>query len=154
MSLIDYCLMIGELLRVIDTKHSKVVNQHYSSHNLTGPSINILLLLHHEGPTRVGDIGARLNMVDSNVSAVCSRLETMDMIERVRTKEDQRVVKIQLTDTAREKMQEILGNVKDFQELFVKNASEDDLKDIVHGLTKLNELLENVLKEKASSRQA
>ncbi|WP_255320059.1 hypothetical protein [Paenibacillus elgii] len=44
--------------------------------------------------------------------------------------------------------------MKDFQELFVKNASEDDLKDIVHGLTKLNELLENVLKEKASSRQA
>ncbi|WP_197483428.1 hypothetical protein [Paenibacillus elgii] len=51
-------------------------------------------------------------------------------------------------------MQEILGNVKDFQELFVKNASEDYLKDIVHGLTKLNELLGNVLKEKASSRQA
>ncbi|KZE83495.1 hypothetical protein AV654_07930 [Paenibacillus elgii] len=64
------------------------------------------------------------------------------------------MVKIQLTTRPGDKMQEILGNVKDFQELFVKNASEDYLKDIVHGLTKLNELLGNVLKEKASSRQA
>ncbi|WP_409343577.1 MarR family winged helix-turn-helix transcriptional regulator [Paenibacillus sp. MBLB4367] len=148
MNLVEYCVKIGELLRVIDTKHAKIVNQHYSPHNLTGPSINILMLLNREGAMRVGDIAAALNMVDSNVSSICSRLENMDLIERVRLKDDQRVVKIQLTATAQDKMKDILGNVNDFQQLFVKNATQQDLEAILLGLTKLEHLLDNVLKEK------
>ncbi|MFF2885820.1 MarR family winged helix-turn-helix transcriptional regulator [Paenibacillus sp. NPDC057967] len=148
MNLVDYCIQIGGLLRVIDTKHSKIINQFYAPHNLTGSTINILLLLEKEGPLRVGDIGAALNMVDSNVSAVCSRLENMDLVTRVRMKEDQRVVKIQLTETANERMNDIRANVTDFQQLFVKNASQQDLEDIVNGLNKLEHILDNVLREK------
>ncbi|NEW07358.1 winged helix-turn-helix transcriptional regulator [Paenibacillus sp. SYP-B3998] len=148
MKLVDYCILIGELLRVIESKQAKIVNQHYAHHNLTTPSINILLLLNDRGAMRVSDIGGALNMVDSNVSAICSRLENMDLIERIRKKEDQRVVLIQLTQTALDKMKEILSNVNDFQQLFVKNATEKDLQEISNGLTKLNDLLENVLKEK------
>ncbi|WP_028543398.1 MarR family winged helix-turn-helix transcriptional regulator [Paenibacillus taiwanensis] len=145
---IESCVQIGSLLRVIDTKHSKIVNQFYAPQNLTAPSINILLLLENEGPLRVGDIGAVLNMVDSNVSAVCSRLENMELVSRVRMKDDQRVVKIQLTDKAQERMRDIKANVRDFQQLFVKHASQEDLNDILLGLNKLDQLLEKVLKEK------
>ncbi|WP_256760400.1 MarR family winged helix-turn-helix transcriptional regulator [Cohnella sp. WQ 127256] len=148
MDLVNYSIEIGGLLRVIDTKHSKIINQFYSPQNLTGPSINILLLLENEGPLRVGDIGAELNMVDSNVSAICSRLEKMDLVSRVRVKDDQRVVQIQLTETANERMQDIRSNVGDFQQLFVKNASPQDLEDILNGLKKLENLLDNVLREK------
>jgi len=148
MNLVDYCVQIGGLLRVIDTKHSKIINQFYSPHNLTGPSINILLLLEKEGPLKVGEIGAELNMVDSNVSAVCSRLEKMELVSRVRMKEDQRVVQIQLTDAAHERMQHIRANVSDFQQLFVKNSSLEDLQVILEGLTKLEDVLDKVLKEK------
>ncbi|MFD7522400.1 MarR family winged helix-turn-helix transcriptional regulator [Paenibacillus chitinolyticus] len=148
MKLTDYCVKVGELLRVIDTKHAKIVNQHYSPHNLTAPSINILLLLDKEGAMRVSDIGSALNMVDSNVSAICSRLENMNLVERFRTKEDQRVVKIQLSPEAEDKMKDILANVQEFQELFVKNSSQEELEAIVRGLSLLERLLDNVLKEK------
>lgn len=145
MNQLEYCHKISELLRNIDTKTVKLANQQYSHQNLTAQQISILLLLDDQGAMRVGDIGKVLNMVDSNVSAICSRLEHMGFIERFRQKEDQRVVKIQLTATARDKMTEIKSNVAKFQDLVFKNVAEDDLKDIVLGLTKYNNLLDIAL---------
>lgn len=145
MNQLEYCHKISELLRNIDTKTVKLANQQYSHQNLTAQQISILLLLDDQGAMRVGDIGKVLNMVDSNVSAICSRLEHMGFIERFRQKEDQRVVKIQLTATARDKMTEIKSNVGKFQDLVFKNVAEDDLKDIVLGLTKYNNLLDIAL---------
>lgn len=150
MNPVDYCIRIGELLRTIDTKNAKIVNQHYSPLNLTAPSINILLLLNKSGPMRVGDIGSALSMVDSNVSAVCSRLQKMGLIQRLRMEDDQRVVKIGLTEAAFEQMEQISENVQDFQQHFIKHASEEELKDIVSGLSKLNDLMERIQNDKMS----
>ena len=91
---------------------------------------------------RVSDIGKSLNMVDSNVSTMCSRLERIGLIERFRPKEDQRVVKIQLTAAAGDNMADIKSKVAEFQDLVFKNVAEDDLKVIVLGLTKYNNLLD------------
>lgn len=147
MSDIDYCNRISELLRNIDSKVAKISNQHYSQQSLTAPQINILLLLDKLGAMRVSDIAKELEMVDSNVSAICTRLENMGLIERIRQKEDQRVVKIQLTKIAVDKMKDITASVSRFQELIVKHVSEKDLEDIVLGLTKLNHVLDLSLEE-------
>lgn len=142
MNQLGYCHAISELFRSIDIKTAKLTNQQYSQQNLTAQQISILLLLDdNQGAMRVSDIGKALNMVDSNVSAICSRLEHMGLIERFRQKEDQRVVKIQLTATALDKMDGIKSRVTKFQDLVFKNVAEDDLKDIVLGLTKYNNLL-------------
>lgn len=140
---LKYCHLINELMQSINSRLAKIVNKHYSSHNLTAPSISILLLLNNQGAMRVSDIAAELNMVDSNVSSICSRLEKMDLIERIRLKEDQRVVKINLTKTALDKMKDITDSVSEFQKSIEKNATEKDLDDIILGLTKLNNLLDN-----------
>jgi DNA-binding MarR family transcriptional regulator len=142
MNNIEYCHEINELLQSINSKVAKKLNQNFSEQNLTAPSINILMLLNTQGAMRVSDIAAALNMVDSNVSAICSRLEKMDLIERIRQKEDQRVVKIQLTQTALGKMEGLISSVNKFQESIVKNVSEKDLEDIVVGLKKLNKLFD------------
>lgn len=147
MNQIEYCHTISELLRNIDTKTAKISNQQYSQQNLTAQQISILLLLDNQGAMRVSDIGKVLNMVDSNVSAICSRLEHMGFIERFRQKEDQRVVKIQLTKTAQDRMEGIKSNVAKFQDLVFKNVEEGDLKDIVLGLTKYNNLLDLALEK-------
>lgn len=142
MNSIEHCHEISELLQSINSKVAKKLNQSFSGQNLTAPSINILLLLNDQGAMRVSDIAAKLNMVDSNVSAICSRLEKIEYVERIRQKEDQRVVKIQLTQSALNKMDDIVSNMSKFQQAIVKNVSEEDLKDIVAGLRKLNKLFD------------
>lgn len=142
MNSMEYCNEIGELLQSINSKVAKKLNQSFSEQNLTAPSINILLLLNTQGAMRVSDIASKLNMVDSNVSAICSRLEKIEYIERIRSKEDQRVVKIQLTQAALNKMDEITSNLDKFQQSIVKNVTEKDLNDIVVGLRKLNKMFD------------
>lgn len=137
----DYCQAIGELVRTINTKTVKLTNQQYAQQNLTSQQINILLLLDSEQALRVSDIGKVLLMPDSNVSATCSRLERMGLIERFRQKEDQRVVNIQLTAAAQDRIGELKSMVLKFQDIVFKNVAEEDLKDIVRGLTKYNKLL-------------
>lgn len=137
----DYCQAIGELVRTINTKTVKLTNQQYAQQNLTSQQINILLLLDSEQALRVSDIGKVLHMPDSNVSATCSRLERMGLIERFRQKEDQRVVNIQLTAAAQDRIGELKSMVLKFQDIVFKNVAEEDLKDIVRGLTKYNKLL-------------
>lgn len=143
MNEVKSCSLISELLQNINSKLAKIMNKHYAAQNLTAPSISILLLLNNQGAMRVSDIAAALSMVDSNVSAICSRLEKLDMIERIRLKEDQRVVKISLTKTALDKMEDITSSVKAFQESIERSVTEKDLEDIVLGLTKLSKLLDN-----------
>ncbi len=145
MNQVEYCHTISELLRNIDTKTAKISNQQYSNQNLTAQQISILLMLDHQGTMRVSDLAKALNMVNSNVSAICSRLENMGFIERFRQKEDKRVVKIHLTTFAKDKMEGIKLNVAKFQDIVFNNVSEDDLKDIVLGLTKYNNLLDLAL---------
>lgn len=143
-----YCHSINELFRTIETKMSKLTNKKHSKQNLTVQQISILLLLDEKGIMRVSDIGKSLSMVDSNVSAICSRLEKIGFVERFRQKEDQRVVKVHLTAAAKDRMEEIKADVSEFQDLIFKNVSEDDLKDIVLGLAKYERLLDLALMQK------
>jgi MarR family transcriptional regulator, organic hydroperoxide resistance regulator len=144
---IQYCNAISELLRNIDSKLSRLTNQHFSSQNLTASSISILLLLDKKGALRIGDIAEELQMVDSNVSAICSRLENIGLIERIRLKDDRRIVKIQLTKTALDKMENITSSVNKFQKSIIGQVSENDFEDIIRGLTKLNNLLDKAIGE-------
>lgn len=146
---VEYLQKIAELLRMIDTKNAKISNKQSFPQNLTTPLVSILLLLNERGPIRVSDISSQLNMVDSNVSTLCTRLEKMDFVERVRLKDDQRVVKIQLTDAAQEKMESILTSVNECNKLILKHTTQEDLEKILVGLTALNQLFDNVLKEKS-----
>lgn len=135
------CNAITDLLRSIDTNMMKISKQHYAGFTLTPPQISILLLIRKKGAMKVSELARELNMVDSNASAICSRLEKADLIERTRYKEDQRIVKIQLTKTALANIEEIAANAKRLEEFFASQVSQQDMNDIILGLTKLNLLL-------------
>lgn len=142
---------IEELLRIIDTKRTKVSNLQSFPQNLTTPAINILLVLNKQGQMRVSDIGSELNMVDSNVSTICTRLEKMGFVERIRLKDDQRVVRVQLTETAQGEIENILASISECNEMLLKHTSNEDLDKILDGLTILEQLFDNVLKDKSGN---
>ena len=82
------------------------------------------------------------------MSAMCKKLEKMDLIVRVRDKEDERVVKVNLTDKGK-------GIVFNINELLDEKISksiqgnmEETLEDIIRGAKKLNDLLEKAVSSK------
>jgi DNA-binding MarR family transcriptional regulator len=136
----ESCAAINELTQSAGSKLAKVLQQQFAMQSLTAPQISILLLLDQKSVLKISEIASQLGMVDSNVSNICSRLEKAGLVERNRLKEDQRVVKVHLTEDANLKMDGIKASVSAFHEKMREHISEKDLEDICVGLTKLNAL--------------
>ena len=133
---------IINLLQSAESKLSKARVNAFGAHGLTGPQIGILLLLDKKGAMKIGDIADERGMIHSNASNICSRLEKAGFIVRDRLKDDQRVVNIQLTDSARCKMVDIKACVDAFYRRIEENVSQKDFEDINTGLVKLNKLFD------------
>ena len=138
----EYCTRVNELMQSVGSKFTKAHHQQFAGQSLTASQISVLLLLSENGAMRISDISSSLNMKESNISNICTRMENTGLILRDRTKADRRVVKVELTTLAEEKMDSIKASVSDFHRKMRECVSETDLKDIHNGLVKLNKLFD------------
>ena len=65
---------------------------------LTGPQLWAIKMIGELSPIRVSDLAARMYLHPATVVGILNRLELQGLIKRMRTNEDRRVVKIELTD--------------------------------------------------------
>jgi len=65
---------------------------------LTGPQIWAIKMIGELAPVRVSDLAVRMYLHPATVVGILNRLELQGLIKRMRTNEDRRVVKIELTD--------------------------------------------------------
>ncbi|MBC3798389.1 MarR family winged helix-turn-helix transcriptional regulator [Acetobacterium tundrae] len=139
---------IISLLQSAESKLAKARVRAFESHGLTAPQVSILLLIDKKGAMKISDIADELDMINSNVSNICSRLEKAGFIVRKRLKDDQRVVKVELTDDAKHKMAEIKASADAFYKCIEENVSQKDFEEINTGLVKLNKLFDLFCKNK------
>lgn len=69
-----------------------------SALGLTYPQYLVMVLLWEEGPSSVGQIGARLDLESSTLSPLLKRLQVMGLIVRARDERDERSVVVSLTE--------------------------------------------------------
>jgi MarR family transcriptional regulator, organic hydroperoxide resistance regulator len=65
---------------------------------LTHPQYLVLLVLWEHGPATVSALGARLHLDSGTLTPLLKRLEKQGVLTRTRTREDERVVEVLLTD--------------------------------------------------------
>lgn len=128
------------------SKFHKMRLKQFASIGITSHQAAILLLIEEKGPTKVGDISMYLNMANSNVSNICTRLDKLGLIERRRPKENQRTVEICLTDKAIAKMEGIKQSMSDMRIQMFNEITQQDVDDIILGLQKLNKLIDLQIK--------
>jgi MarR family transcriptional regulator, organic hydroperoxide resistance regulator len=133
---------INKLLQKVESKYAKSNCMQFGTQSLTVSQVGILLLLDKKGTMKISDIAEELTMINSNVSNICDRLEKAGLVVRNRLKDDQRVVNIELTDNARDKMDGIKALVNNFYKKVQENVSQKDIEDIYTGLVKLNKLFD------------
>lgn len=93
-------------------------------HKLTGPQFNVLEVLYTAGSMPLKKIGERLFVSGANITCVVDNLEKEELVKRVPSLEDRRIIIAELTHKGREKMEKLYP-------LHAKNISE-----ITAGLTK------------------
>lgn len=114
------------------------------NHGLTKMQIRILMELHQYGSHTIGSLADSICVAGANISAMCKKLEGQGLVERVRNREDERVVQVVLTRLGEETVWEIdeLFNNKISQHIM--DEKEENLEDIILGLKKLNKLLQKI----------
>jgi len=68
---------------------------------LTGPQLWAIKMIGELAPVRVSDLAARMYLHPATVVGILNRLELQGLINRMRSNEDRRVVKIELTDAGK-----------------------------------------------------
>jgi DNA-binding MarR family transcriptional regulator len=68
---------------------------------LTGPQLWAIKVIAEGEPLKVSDVARRMYLHPATVVGILDRLEGRELVKRTRSKEDRRVVKIELTDKGR-----------------------------------------------------
>jgi DNA-binding MarR family transcriptional regulator len=111
---------------------------------LTMMQTRILMELHQYESHTIGSLADSVCVAGANVSNLCKRLENQGLLERVRNREDERVVRVLLTEVGKETVLEIDNLFNDKIAKHLMNETEETFEDIILGLQKLNELLQRM----------
>jgi DNA-binding MarR family transcriptional regulator len=135
--IMDYTRKIAESMNCIFSPVCEI-------HGLTRMQARILMELNQCGSHTIGSLAGSICAAGTNISSMCKKLEGQGLVERVRNREDERVVRVVLTRLGKETVLEIdrLFSYRVSQHLI--NEPEEDFDDIILGLKKLDELLQKI----------
>lgn len=133
----DYTRKITESVNCIFSPVSE-------DYGLTMMQTRILMELHKNEPHTIGSLANSTCVAGANISAMCKKLEGSGLLERVRNREDERVVRVVLTKVGKETVMEIDRLCNDKISQYLMNENEETFEDIIVGLQKLNELLRRI----------
>lgn len=146
MEVVDFKNIIWDYTRKVAESMNYVFSPVSENHGLTMMQTRILMELHQYESHTIGSLANSICVAGANISAMCKKLESQGLVERVRNREDERVVRVVLTKLGKETAMEIdrLCNEKISHCLI--NEKEETFEDIITGLRKLNELLQRMSK--------
>lgn len=119
------------------------------STGLTGPQLWALKILANSAPMRVSDMACQMYLRPPTVVGIIDRLERKGLVTRTRSREDRRVVDLNLS----EKGKEIVSNAPQVAQVMLlqglKELSDNDFSIIVKGMQLMVQLLgaENITPE-------
>lgn len=132
---------IWDYTRLISENSNQVFSPIVEQYGLTMLQVRILLELHRNDWHSIGSLADSINIAGANISAMCKKLENKGLLERVRDQSDERVVKVTITQKGSQTVSEIEQRLNEKFLQIINSETEENLRDIVIGMEKLNNLL-------------
>ncbi|HEY3700333.1 MAG TPA: MarR family transcriptional regulator [Spongiibacteraceae bacterium] len=95
------CESLGYLLKRTVTMLSGAIDQELAQYDLTHPQFSILMILSERNCYTAADLARETCGDTGAITRMLDRLEAKDMVRRVRSVEDRRVVNIELTQSGK-----------------------------------------------------
>ena len=92
---------IVETLIFLYTESRRLTKEQAREHDLTGPQLTVIKLLAGIGEVSLTELSVSMQTKNSTVTGIIDRMEAADLVKRVRSDEDRRVIKIKLTTKGR-----------------------------------------------------
>jgi DNA-binding MarR family transcriptional regulator len=91
---------------------------------------------------RIGDLSKEMGLSNSTVSGIVDKLEENELIERIRIKEDRRVIKVRLKESFKKNAKKKYNEVEKKLTKIINKSSKEDLDFILKGLKNLKIILQ------------
>ena len=89
------------------TENRRFTKQLAARASLTGPQLTVVKMLETMGDLSLSELSDAIRAQNSTVTGIVDRMEREEIVERVRSTEDRRVVRIHLTEKGRKLAAEI-----------------------------------------------
>lgn len=134
----SYILKVFKELK--DTMRKNMENQ-FDGMNITAPQGMVIGILCHEGKMPVSELSKKIGLSNSTVSGIVDRLENQEIIQRIRSKEDRRVVFVDVTERFKKQPKDHFNHMQKIIEDILDKATPEELEIIVKGISILERLL-------------
>lgn len=105
----DLALSLWVKLARASATFGRLTGKDIEQYGLTQPQFSVLEMLGHLGPMTIGEVGRRMLVTGGCVTVILDNLEKEKLVERVRSNEDRRVIKVQLTAKGESKFKQTFG---------------------------------------------
>ena len=128
--------MWNRLSKSYDSVRKAHVKQ-MSANKLTAPQFHVLEVLKDQGPMPLKRISEELMVTGANITCVVDNLEKEDLVLRVPSKEDRRIINAELTQKGREKMDDLFPKYVDNMAEIASKLTESEQRELTRLLEKL-----------------
>ncbi len=105
----DLALGMWVKLARASSTFSRLTGKDIERYGLTQPQFGVFELLGHLGPLTIGDVSKKMLVTGGCVTVILDNLGKENRGERMRSTEDHRVIKAQLTEQGEQLFEEIFG---------------------------------------------
>lgn len=130
-----------KLARASSVFNKKTIDQ-IRTFGLTQPQFGVIECLGHLGIMPIGDISGKLLMSCGNATIIIDNLEKEGLVERIREKNDRRVIKVGLTEKGQKLFDEIFPKHAEYVFELASVLTEEEQLQLSGLLKKLGTLLE------------
>lgn len=134
----------------LNKKIEKLMEQIFKKNGLTKIQALVLISINNKENNincSVNDIVNELELNQGNTSSLLKRMESLELIEKVKSKDDERRVEIILTEKGKNKVKEIHKEVQRLRNSLNNKCDEVQRKQIVSGIKQLEKVLEFMCEE-------
>ncbi|PWK15844.1 MarR family winged helix-turn-helix transcriptional regulator [Tumebacillus permanentifrigoris] len=128
---------IETLLRQISKEVRRRGREILSEFSITPPQFDALIYLNEFGDLTIGELSSKLYLAYSTTTDLVDRMERNDLVERVRDKNDRRVVRLHMKERGRDMIQQVLVVRREHLAKALVHVESKDLAPLVTALSEI-----------------
>ncbi len=125
-------------LRYISTIIKQKGRELLTDFSMTPPQFIALQWLFEDGDMTIGELSNKMYLACSTTTDLIDRMEKKGLLRRVRDHKDRRVVRIQLLDTGKKIIEEVIKGRQNYLQDILVNFSDEEVNQLKANLAKLH----------------
>lgn len=142
MNISEFKYLLCDNSRKINDGMNAALNAWGAKYGLSALQLRILMEIHQKGALTVGCLASNVAIAGTNISTMCKKLESLGFLRRTREQSDERVVRIELTESGWQAIEEIEGFFAEKIQKAMSSDMKQSLEAIIYAMEKLNKMLE------------